>query len=578
MGKPLHGDMPWPSPPHENHQPNGHVLPEEEIPTTSLAYKPALPPVMAQNSQPHNTSQFPQSPASGISRQLPSPVGPSLGSTCMQPTWRGFIHTTRDGLMLLEACLQGQLMHIPRRPHDRERQSIISSGNIFVYEENASGIRRWTDGITWSPSRIMGNFLVYRELRDGHQPGEKKRAAKKRKRGSDDLTGTDTNGKSEEDRQLIGSLSLDAYNFKPGGLAKKTLSVELRGVRHHIISYYRVDDIKAGIFRRPIQDEFIANIEPRRELVENPSFKFPVEDRDDKINVVSPTSQMQPSHHLQMVNAGLPVVVNVPQQGGHMGMARSSAPMMYHSRTAGAYGIPMGSLDPFDIEGVPQSASSDHSNYSRPSQAHSASPTIAQHPHGSPTEPQTSKSLHLQTLRRIHTSNSDSTAISSTGANSASASSVTSLPSATSATSTNGSDMPSSKRARVGNSPHTPHTPHTPQTPQHMLYGWDHHSNHHGSPHSAHPYSAGGPMSDWNFSSMQAGHGHHHSHAPSHHSSHHANGYQPHHQAPPASHHGSHPSKYGVEDVGYHGNLLGNGEFTNQPVGMYILPQSGGLN
>lgn len=282
----------------------------------------------------------------------------------MQPTWRGFIHTTRDGLMLLEACLQGHLSHIPRRPHDRERQSIISSGNIFVYEENASGIRRWTDGITWSPSRIMGNFLVYRELRDGHQPGEKKRAAKKRKRGSEDLTVTDASGKTEEDRQLIGSLSLDAYNFKPGGLAKKTLSVELRGVRHHIISYYRVEDVKNGMYHRPTQDEYLRNIEPRRELVENPGFKFPVEDRDDKVNVVvSPTSHLQPSHqlHRQMVNAGYPVVVNVPQHSAHLphslsphGMSpQTSAPLSHQSRaTAGGYQLPVGSLDPFDIDHI----------------------------------------------------------------------------------------------------------------------------------------------------------------------------------------------------------------------------------
>jgi hypothetical protein len=103
----------------------------------------------------------------------------------MIPTWHGFIHTTMDALHVLEACLVGKLHHIPRRPHDRERGSIISSGNVFIYEENASGIKRWTDGVTWSPSRIMGNFLVYRELNEPFPAGEKKKA-KKRKRGSED--------------------------------------------------------------------------------------------------------------------------------------------------------------------------------------------------------------------------------------------------------------------------------------------------------------------------------------------------------------------------------------------------------
>jgi hypothetical protein len=101
----------------------------------------------------------------------------------MRPTWRGFIHTTNDALMILEGCLKGKLNHIPRRPHDRERPDIIASGNVFIYEENASGIKRWTDGVTWSPSRIMNNFLVYRELNEPFPAGEKKKA-KKRKRGS----------------------------------------------------------------------------------------------------------------------------------------------------------------------------------------------------------------------------------------------------------------------------------------------------------------------------------------------------------------------------------------------------------
>ena len=109
---------------------------------------------------------------------------PNAAAPTLKPTWYGFVHTTFDALMILEACLQGKLHHIPRRPHDRERPDIVRSGNVFIYEENASGIKRWTDGVTWSPSRIMGNFLVYRELNAPFPAGEKKKA-KKRKRGSE---------------------------------------------------------------------------------------------------------------------------------------------------------------------------------------------------------------------------------------------------------------------------------------------------------------------------------------------------------------------------------------------------------
>lgn len=104
----------------------------------------------------------------------------------MKPTWDGFLHTTYDALMVLEACLRGNLKHVARRPHDRERTQVIRSGNVFIYEEKSSGIKRWTDGVTWSPSRIMGNFLVYRELSAPFPAGEKKKAKKRKRGGSEE--------------------------------------------------------------------------------------------------------------------------------------------------------------------------------------------------------------------------------------------------------------------------------------------------------------------------------------------------------------------------------------------------------
>jgi hypothetical protein len=104
----------------------------------------------------------------------------STGAAALQPTFQGHVATTNDALILFEACLTGHLTHVPRRPHDRERNQLIRSGCVFIYEENASGIKRWTDGVTWSPSRILGNFLVYRELDKPFPPGEKKRATRKK--------------------------------------------------------------------------------------------------------------------------------------------------------------------------------------------------------------------------------------------------------------------------------------------------------------------------------------------------------------------------------------------------------------
>ncbi|KAG9659498.1 hypothetical protein KCU95_g19745, partial [Aureobasidium melanogenum] len=237
--------------------------------------------------------------------------GSGSGSGPLQPTWHGFIQNSMDGLVLFEACLSGKLHHVPCRPHDRERASLIKSGSVFIYEENASGIKRWTDGVAWSPSRILGNFLIYRELEKPFPPGEKKRAMK-RKRSSQEPEGRresednevseynrlpptppspanpsdpksaapgTTDSEKEVERQLIGSL-VDSYGFRPNGLVKKTMSISLNGVSHHLVSYYTVEDVKQRKLQRPLTDSRLNGIAIRPELYLKQNFRAPVEEQD----------------------------------------------------------------------------------------------------------------------------------------------------------------------------------------------------------------------------------------------------------------------------------------------------------
>ncbi|EMC97388.1 hypothetical protein BAUCODRAFT_50943, partial [Baudoinia panamericana UAMH 10762] len=210
------------------------------------------------------------------------------GAGPLVPTFHGFVHNSMDGLMLFEACLSGKLHHVPRRPHDRERAQLIKSGSIFIYEENASGIKRWTDGVAWSPSRILGNFLIYRELEKPFPPGEKKRAMKRKRmtipgepyprRASDETeeaSGTDQD--KELERSLIGSL-VDSYGFRPDGLVKKTMSISINGISHHMVSYYKVDDVKNNVLPRPMSDPRLQNICVRPELYLKQNFRAPVEE------------------------------------------------------------------------------------------------------------------------------------------------------------------------------------------------------------------------------------------------------------------------------------------------------------
>jgi hypothetical protein len=85
---------------------------------------------------------------------------PSEPSTADVQHFLGYVETTTDALRLIMAARLGIIPRITRRLNDSERRSMIRSGAVFVFCVEESGIKRWTEGLCWSPSRIVGNFLV----------------------------------------------------------------------------------------------------------------------------------------------------------------------------------------------------------------------------------------------------------------------------------------------------------------------------------------------------------------------------------------------------------------------------------
>lgn len=239
-------------------------------------------------------------------------------STSVKPAYLGFVQNSRDALLLINAVHNGKLQGVPRRPHERERDTLVKSGYIFVYEEGNSAIKRWTDGIAWSPSRIMGNFLLYRQLEKPFEPGEKKRAQKRAKaaqrqrdRRSSSGSNLSEHGKaviarrassapaaiprmsSEMERMLLGSL-VDSYGFKHDGLIKKTISVHIGGAIYHMVAYYRISHFMKGHLGRPSQDRALSGQTLHIDLVTKQSFRQVVDAHGNELSHSSDSRHHEP--------------------------------------------------------------------------------------------------------------------------------------------------------------------------------------------------------------------------------------------------------------------------------------------
>ncbi|KAH9206101.1 Gti1/Pac2 family-domain-containing protein [Leptodontidium sp. 2 PMI_412] len=201
----------------------------------------------------------------------------------LSPTFYGHIASTQDALLLFEACLSGTLNHVARRPYDHERVSLIKSGNVFIYEEHSSGIKQWTDGMAWSPSRIFRNFLVYRELERSFSREEKQRALDGYNPVTTAASSFDPQSlnllSKETKRSLIGDLA-DSYDFKEDGLVKKSVTITVGGISHYLISYYTVADVMYSKFTTPTKDARFQHITPRPDLITKQNFQTSIHEVD----------------------------------------------------------------------------------------------------------------------------------------------------------------------------------------------------------------------------------------------------------------------------------------------------------
>ena len=191
----------------------------------------------------------------------PSSTRSDLAGLSDMETYNGHVRTPADAIILFEACRLGLLPRVQRRLSEKERQS-IKSGSVFVWDEREAGMRRWTDGKSWSASRVSGSFLTYREMegkRGGNNFGPPLAAVSRAGKTPDSTRGSDS------DLEMAGEDGPDGYRYKPDGLMKQSFSITTSSGNHlHLISYYSRSHPAASNLSSPTSDPQLRHIRPQK--------------------------------------------------------------------------------------------------------------------------------------------------------------------------------------------------------------------------------------------------------------------------------------------------------------------------
>ncbi|KAK6346006.1 hypothetical protein TWF730_010340 [Orbilia blumenaviensis] len=170
-------------------------------------------------------------------------------------TYHGLVRSPMDAIILFEACRQGLLPRVQRRLSEKERQS-IKSGSIFVWDEREAGMRRWTDGKSWSASRVSGSFLCYREMEGKRGGGSTFPSMPPTQNGKSPEHGSDSDSDNRDGLA-------EGYRYKPDGLMKQSFSITTStNQKLHLISYYARSQ-NMGELKQPSTDPQLKHIIPQ---------------------------------------------------------------------------------------------------------------------------------------------------------------------------------------------------------------------------------------------------------------------------------------------------------------------------
>ncbi|KAK4231991.1 Gti1/Pac2 family-domain-containing protein [Podospora fimiseda] len=234
-------------------------------------------------------------------------------------TYYGQIKTPADAIKLFEACRMGIKPRVQRRLSEKERQ-LIRSGSVFVWDEREAGMRRWTDGKSWSASRVSGSFLTYREMEGKRGGGGSNFNGGRRGAGK-----TPDSGRGSEDDQDDGEPDGLGYRYKADGLMKQSFSISTQTGQHlHLISYYTRS---ATDLPQPSTDPALRHIVPPKGMYPEssmndagpPSTRAPMPPHYSPHNppyMHTPWQQQQPYGHWPHSPVSTPPYQQGPYNGG----------------------------------------------------------------------------------------------------------------------------------------------------------------------------------------------------------------------------------------------------------------------
>ncbi|BFZ56914.1 Gluconate transport-inducing protein [Savitreella phatthalungensis] len=216
----------------------------------------------------------------------------------MAHTYLGHVRTPQDATLLFEACRLGILPRIQRRLSDRERAA-IRTGSVFVWDEKEAGMRRWTDGKSWSASRVSGSFLTYREM-EGKRSGPNSNGVRISK---------GSQSGSEDSDDMHEGVDIDGYKYKADGLVKQSFSITTsEDQKLHLISYFARSDPASAQLQAPSTDSALAHITIPRGLYpevsshESPEHRHVSDVRRSSGDKAPPLQPRDMSYHSSLSN------------------------------------------------------------------------------------------------------------------------------------------------------------------------------------------------------------------------------------------------------------------------------------